>query len=80
MSLFLIRENENLVVERLNNEFEFVHNRVDGSNWFNQKTLASMFGVSVVNISQLLNRYSKRINESNDFLTKPLKVYIRVKN
>lgn len=67
------------VVKRLNDKFEFVHNNEDNSNWFNQKTLASMFGVSVVNVSRFLNTYSKRINEFNNFLTKPIKVHIKLK-
>lgn len=50
-NLVLVGENDNLVVECLNGEFEFVHDKSDGSNWFNQKTLSKMFGVTVQSIS-----------------------------
>lgn len=75
MKLVLIGENENLVVECLNGGFQFVHNKDDGSNWFNQKTLAKMFGVTVQSISQSLKTISKHFpKESRNPLIIKLKV------
>ena len=68
-NLVLIDDKGKYVVECLNDEFEFVHNTVDGSNWFNQKTLAKMFGVSVQGISKQLKSISKRFpNKSTNRL------------
>ena len=58
-NLVLIGENGNLVVECLNGGFEFVHDKTNGSNWFNQKTLSKMFGVSQASISQSLKTLKK---------------------
>ena len=78
----LINVDSNFSVESLkfgNKTVEFVHNAKTMENYFPQKTLASMFGVSVANVSKLLNNYSKRIKESNNDLTKSLNVHIRLK-
>lgn len=74
-NLVLVGENNDLVVECLNGGFEFVHNKVDGSNWFNQKTLAKIFGVSQVNISSRLKRYLDNLKKSNSSITKSYKAF-----
>ena len=74
-NLVLIDDKGKYVVECLNDEFEFVHNTMDGSNLFPQKTLAKMFGVTVQSVSQSLKTISKHFpKESRNPLILKLKV------
>lgn len=60
-NLVLIDDKGKYVVECLNGGFEFVHNKEDGSNWFNQKTLAKMFGVQSSQHFTVLKNPKKRV-------------------
>lgn len=78
-NLVLVGENDNLVVECLNGGFEFVHDKTDGSNWFNQKTLAKMFGVTQQSVSNKLKTYLNLVGGSNDQYKKNSIALIRLK-
>lgn len=67
MNLKLFNSEENYVVESMSigdSAVEFVHDTETGDNFFNQKTLVELFGVSVGAISKHLNKYLKDL-ESN---------------
>lgn len=67
MNLKLFNAEDNFVVESMcvcDSTVEFVHDKETGDNFFNQKTLVGLFGVSVGTISKHLNRYFKDL-ESN---------------
>ena len=63
----LINVDSNFSVESLkfgNKTVEFVHNAKTMENYFPQKTLASMFGVSQPSISQSLKTVKQNINDN----------------
>ena len=78
-NLVLIDDKGKYVVECLNDEFEFVHNTMDGSNLFPQKTLAKMFGVTQQSISNKLKTYLKLVGGSKDQYKKNSIGLIRLK-
>lgn len=75
MSLKLINVDSNFVVENMcigNVTVEFVHDSKTGSNYFNQKTLVDLFGVSVGTISHHLNNYLESLESNSNNIRIPL--------
>lgn len=71
-NLILIGENDNLVVERFKlggRIFEFVHDKNTGYNYFKQKDLSNLFGITYVTVGEHLNKYLKSL-ESKDFFAR----------
>lgn len=79
MELKLFNAGDNFVVESMrigNGNVEFVHDTKTGENYFNQKTLVNLFGVSRRTVGKHLEKYLK---DSMNFGAKSTKIEIRLK-